>query len=74
MQATGEDLHAALVAVTLLLGVVVASDPSRGALIQRFRLSLEALDQEPEWSAVAARAKAYGDSMIANMQKQQLSS
>jgi hypothetical protein len=71
MQATGEDLHAALVAVTLLLGVVVASDPRSADLVRAFRLSLDALDHEPEWQGVAARAKAYGEDMIANLDKQQ---
>ena len=66
-QATGEDIHAALVALTLLVGVVVASDPRRDELVQAFRRTLAALDHEPEWQPIAARAQAYGAQMIANL-------
>jgi hypothetical protein len=69
MQATGEDLHAAVVALALLLGVIVASDPRREELLQQFNRSLDALDSESEWQGVAARAKAYGQQMLANLAK-----
>jgi hypothetical protein len=67
MQATGEDLHAAIVALTLLVAVMLARDPDRAGVLADFRESLDALDDHPEWQPVAVRAKAYGESMLANL-------
>jgi hypothetical protein len=67
MQATGEDLHAAIVALTLLMGVMLARDPDRDDALDDYRRSLDALDEHPEWSPVAGRAKAYGETMLANL-------
>ena len=64
MQATGEDLHGAVVALTLLIGVMLASDPRSEELVRAFQRSLQLLDQHPEWSSAAARAQEYGASIV----------
>jgi len=67
MQATGEDLHGAVVALTLLLGVMLASDPRREDLVQAFQLSLKLLDHHPEWQPCAARAQEYGENIVESL-------
>jgi hypothetical protein len=64
MQATGEDLHGAIFALSLLVGVMLASDPRREELIQDYKRSLHLLDSDPEWRDVAVRAKEYARSMF----------
>ena len=69
MQATGEDLHGAVVALTLLLGVMLASDPRREDLVRAFQQSLKLLDQHSEWQPIAARAQQYGANIVGSLLK-----
>jgi hypothetical protein len=64
MQATGEDLHGAIVALTVLVGVMLASDPRREELVEAYEKTLKLLDQHPEWQSAALRAREYGASIV----------
>jgi hypothetical protein len=70
MYATNEDLHGGLVALTLLVGVMLANDPQRDQVLQAYQQSLQLLDQTPEWKSIAKRAKAYGENIVGSLRMQ----
>jgi hypothetical protein len=63
-----DDLHAEVTALTLMLGIMLASDPRRKELVQAYRGSLALLDEHPEWQTLAERVREYGETLVESFQ------
>jgi|HubBroStandDraft_2_1064218.scaffolds.fasta_scaffold3240628_1 hypothetical protein len=64
MEPTIEELHGAVVALTLLAGVMLASHPMRKELVDAYKRSLKLIDQDPEYESIAGLAQQYGADIV----------